>query len=333
MVDDLLAALRAAGETTRLRILALLARGELTVSDLVRILDQSQPRVSRHLKLMVDGGLLTRFRDGAWVFYRLAADGVGRQLAESLLALTPSHDPLLAADADALDAIRAERFRAAQDYFRANADQWDAVRSLHVPEAEVEQTLIALAPEGGDLRLVDVGTGTGRMLDVFRDHTREAVGVDISPDMLAVARRQLERPDLAHCRVALGDMYDLPVAAGGNDLVIFHQVLHFAEQPGLALREAARVLAPGGSLLVADFAPHEEESLRTVHAHRRLGFSVDEMAGWAREAGLIPVEKRHLTGDRLVVTVWRFDKPDQTAENDRTGQAGQATKENTSHVA
>ncbi|TNE62688.1 MAG: methyltransferase domain-containing protein [Alphaproteobacteria bacterium] len=308
-MEQLLAALRAASETTRLRILALLAKGELTVGDLVRILDQSQPRVSRHLKLMGEAGLLDRFQEGTVVFYRLADAGLGLAVNDALLPLIPEDDSDFQADLAVLADIRAERVQKAERYFRANAAEWDKIRSLYVAEAQVEAALLDL--QGGKPigRMLDIGTGTGRMLEVFAPLSEQALGIDVSREMLSVARGNLAAADLQNCQVRQGDMYNLGLPGGSQDLVLFHQVLHFADEPAAAIREAARVLAPAGQLLIADFAPHGEEFLREEQAHRRLGFADEEVAQWGKNAGLDDATIRHLDGGKLGVTIWRFEKP------------------------
>lgn len=313
-MDQLLASLRAVGESTRLRILALLGKGELTVGELVQILEQSQPRVSRHLKLMGEAGILDRFQEGTQVFYRLADQGVGARLNDALLSLVPEEDETLRADKRLLENIRAERFGRAQEYFRSHAADWDQIRSLYVSEKEVEQALLDLQGRNKIGRMLDVGTGTGRMLDVFSGLVEQAVGIDVSRDMLAVARGNLAHKELANCQVRLGDMYDLSMPAASQDLVLFHQVLHFADDPARALKEAARVIAEGGSLLIADFAPHTEEYLREEQAHRRLGFADDEITVMGEHAGLKPAGLRHLDGGKLRVTIWRFDKSADSKE-------------------
>lgn len=285
-MQRVLAGLRAAGESTRLRLLAILAEGERTVGELTQILGQSQPRVSRHLKLLCDAGLVNRFREGARAFYRLADDGPAARLARQVVALVPREDPVLARDRMRLDAVRHARAEAAAAYFRANAHRWDALRSLHVAEAKVEAAMLAAAGAGPIADLVDLGTGTGRILEVFAPCTKRAVGIDLSHEMLAVARTNLERAGLHHCQVRQGDIYSPPLPPRSADLVTLHQVLHYLDRPAVAIAEAARLLRPGGLLLVADFAPHEMDILREEHAHRRLGFAEDEVAGWCREAGL-----------------------------------------------
>lgn len=307
-MDELLAALRAAGETTRLRILALLSKGELTVGELVDILDQSQPRVSRHLKLMGEAGLLDRFQEGTMVFYRLAEQGIGAELNRALVSLIPEDDAEFLSDLAVLSNIRAERFAKAQEYFRANAAEWDKIRKLYVSEAQVEAALLDLAGKKRIGRLLDVGTGTGRMLEVFAPYADGGLGIDVSREMLAVARGNLAHKEIDNCQVRLGDMYSLAVAAESQDLVVFHQVLHFADDPQAAIREAARVLAPGGKLLIADFAPHKEEYLREEQSHRRLGFAEDEVVLWGKNAGLTETAVRHMNSGKLGVTIWRLEK-------------------------
>ncbi len=300
-MDELLAGLRAAAEPTRLRLLVLCAEGELTVGELTEILGQSQPRVSRHLKLLCDAGLLDRFREGSRVFYRLAERGA---LGRRLLDLLPPSDPTLALDRERLLQTKRQRAEQAAQYFRANAAQWDHIRSLYVDEKEVEAALLGLLPSAGLHDLLDIGTGTGRMLEVFGPRVERALGLDLSREMLAVARVNLERARLRNCSIRQGDMYQLPLPGASFDAVVIHQVLHYAERPGQVVAEAARVLRPGGTLVIVDFAPHELEFLRSEQAHRRLGFADAEVTLWCRTAGLEPEPVRHLPGDPLTVSLW-----------------------------
>jgi len=307
-MDHLLAALRAAAETTRLRILSLLSKGELTVGELVSILEQSQPRVSRHLKLMCEAGLLDRFQEGTVVFYRLADSGIGGDINCSLVPLIPENNKDFGRDLGLLAQIRQDRFEKAQGYFRENAASWDEIRSLHISEEQVEAALLALQGKKPFQRFLDIGTGTGRMLELFSPYAGQAVGIDVSREMLAVARSNLSKKDLGNCQVRLGDMYSLGVAPESQDLVVFHQVLHFADKPAHAVREAAEALAVGGVMLIVDFAPHEEEFLRSEHAHRRLGFADAEIISMGEQAGLKNSAVQYLEGGKLRVTIWRFEK-------------------------
>ena len=307
-MNTILTALRAAGEATRLRILALLRHGELTVSEIVDILGQSQPRVSRHLKLLCDAGLIVRFQEGTWVFYRLSHTGTAAGLLTSILSNIDGEDPDIKQDIGVLQSIRQKHFDHAQAYFTQNAEAWDKIRSLYVPEEDVEASLLALAGEEKIGSLLDIGTGTGRMLDLFHHRFEQGLGLDVSREMLSVARRNLEEKQRTNCAVVRGDMYQLEQEANSQDMILFHQVLHFADKPVLALREASRVLSPEGAILIADFAPHEEEFLRTEHAHRRLGFHEDEMQAFANHAGLTVDATEHLDGAALRVTLWRLKK-------------------------
>jgi ubiquinone/menaquinone biosynthesis C-methylase UbiE len=303
-MDELLAALRAAAEPTRLRLLALCAQNELSVSELTDILGQSQPRVSRHLKLLCDAGLLDRFREGSWVFYRLAEPARAGALARLLVDLVPGEDATLALDRERLAAIKRQRQEQAAAYFRANAAQWDRIRSLYVEEREVEAALAKLLPPDGIRDLLDIGTGTGRMLEIFAPRVERALGVDLSREMLAVARVNLERANLRNCSIRQADMYQLPFAGASFDAVLIHQVLHYAERPADVIAEAARVLRPEGRLVIVDFAPHHLEFLRDEHAHRRLGFADTEVTAWCRAAGLEPEAARLLPGSPLTVSLW-----------------------------
>lgn len=298
-----LAALRAAAEGTRLRVLALCAEAELSVTELVAILGQSQPRVSRHLKVLTEAGLLERLPEGNWVFFRLADDNPAATALRAMIGDLAGSDPALALDRRRLKAVRDARAREAAEYFSENARRWDEIRSLHVDETAVEAALLSLLPKGPVGDLLDIGTGTGRVLSLAAARAQRAVGIDLSHDMLTVARANLERAGLGHCHVRHGDMYQLPWPRDSFDVVTIHQVLHFAEAPGDVLAEAARVLRPGGTLAVVDFAPHGLEYLRADHAHRRLGFSERELRGWFRAAGLKPQRVRALAGDPLTVIV------------------------------
>jgi ArsR family transcriptional regulator len=317
-MDDLLQGLRAVAEPTRLRILGLCAHAELTVSDLTQILGQSQPRVSRHLKLMVEARLLERFREGQWAFYRIAQDGSSSKLANTLVDLLPDEDEAHARDLERLEQVKRQRAEAADAYFRKNARQWDELRKLYVDDAEVEAALRRLVPAKEVGRLLDIGTGTGRMLEVFSDRYKRAVGIDRSREMLAVARANLERAGMRDCQVRQGDMYALPTPGGSFDTVTVHMVLHYADDPAGAIAEAARVLRPGGRLIVVDFAPHTEEHLREQHAHRRLGFADEEVERWFRSVGLVPGQTVRLPGKSLTVCLWCGRRPANDAANDTT---------------
>ncbi|HEX6440931.1 MAG TPA: metalloregulator ArsR/SmtB family transcription factor [Stellaceae bacterium] len=303
-MEELLTALRAVAEPSRLRLLLLCARGELTVSELGQILGQSQPRVSRHLKLLCEAGLLDRFREGSWVFYRLSSGNAGSSLTRQLVRTCGEADETVALDLRRLAAIKRQRAEQAAAYFRENAAHWDRVRSLYIDEREVEAALVEIVAAETPRDLLDIGTGTGRMLEVLGPRVRQALGIDQSREMLAVARANLERAGLRNGIVRLGDMYQLPLADGSFDAVVIHQVLHYADRPAAAIAEAGRVLRPHGVLVLVDFAPHGLEFLRDEHAHRRLGFADVEIAEWCRAAGLEPAPPRHLAGDPLTVVIW-----------------------------
>ena len=309
VMEHLVDMLRAAGDSTRLRLLLLLVEAELTVSELIQILGQSQPRVSRHLKLLCDAGLIERFKEGAWVFYRAADRGGAASLAKVLAGLAASPDnTALASDRARLADVRAARARAAAAYFKANAPDWQRIRALHLPEEDVERAVVRLLGHEKLESVLDAGTGTGRMLELLAPHIGRGVGVDVSAEMLAIARDRLAKIGATHCQVRLGDVYRLPLTGGAFDAVLFHQVLHYLDDPPAALREALRVLKPGGRVLIADFAPHNLEFLRTEHAHRRLGFADREVAGWFQAVGLEPLASEALAprggAEKLTVMVW-----------------------------
>jgi ArsR family transcriptional regulator len=299
---------QALADPTRLRIVALLRLMELSVGELAQVLGQSQPRVSRHLKILADAGVLERRKEGSWVFLRLTdADRVDALFALIDSWADASTQALFASDAARTESIRAERAEAANRYFAGHAEIWDQIRSLHVGESEVEREIdnaLGKRPLG---RLVDIGTGTGRMIELFGPRASQAIGIDRSSEMLRLARVKLESAGI-HSSLRQGDMYALPLDDQSADSVIIHQVLHYAHSPAAAIVEAARVLTPGGTLLVVDFAAHDREELRERDAHIRLGFEDGVMAGWFAVAGLETDYIQHLEGGELTVTLWRGTK-------------------------
>jgi ubiquinone/menaquinone biosynthesis C-methylase UbiE/DNA-binding transcriptional ArsR family regulator len=306
-VDSLLAGLEAAGEITRLRLINLLCRAELTVSELVAILGQSQPRVSRHLKLLVEAGLAERQREGAWAFFRLADQGGA--LARDLIARLDPDDPLLVADRARLEITREARRRQAAAYFAQRATDWDNIRALHAPEERVEAAIMTMIGDKPIRALLDLGTGTGRMLELIAPLAERAIGVDQSPAMLALARSHIDQSGLNNAQLRQGDIYAPPVERDSYDLVIIHQVLHFLDDPGRAISEAARALRPGGRLIVVDFLNHDEEQLRQDYAHRRLGFSLLEIETFLKDAGLSPMQNHQIRpapgeSGKLTVAIW-----------------------------
>jgi ubiquinone/menaquinone biosynthesis C-methylase UbiE len=307
--DGLSAALKAAGEATRLRVLVLLSEAELTVSDLKQILRQSQPRISRHLRLLVEAGLIERFREGSWAFFRLAERGGAAEFARALIARLDPSDPILTRDRERLTAVRQARAVSAQEYFRAHAVEWDRIRKLHVADAAVESAICEALNDQPFCALLDLGTGTGRILELLGPRIERGLGIDLSLEMLALARARIERAGLKHCSVRQGDIYDLALPPASFDAVVVHQVLHFLDDGARAIREAARVLAPAGRLLVVDFAPHDLEFLREEYAHRRLGFAPETVAQWIAAAGLEPVMHRSLPPEpgpegKIAVSLW-----------------------------
>ena len=303
--DEAVDVLRAAGEPTRLRILALLALEELSVMELSRILEQSQPRVSRHLKLMSEAGLIERFPDGAWVFYRLPAEGPRRKLADAVLDLL--HDTAQPdRDFQRLEQVRAEREADAAAYFERIAPRWDEIRSLYAPETSVEAAVERAAGPGPFERVVDLGTGSGRMLTLLGRKAKMSVGLDLSQQMLNIARSNVSRAGLEKVELRHGDIFSTRLPGQSADLVVVHQVLHYLSDPAAAVSEAARLVAPGGKLLIVDFAPHALEFLRSEHKHRRLGFSDEEMNRWLADGGLTGAEPIALAPDKegLTVKIW-----------------------------
>ncbi|MEO1252212.1 MAG: metalloregulator ArsR/SmtB family transcription factor [Pseudomonadota bacterium] len=322
-LDATLGLLRAIGEETRLRIVALLARGELTVTEITQILGQSQPRVSRHLKILADAGLVERHREGAWMFYRIAggagADRARAAILEAVGAVCEGADRVIARDSERFAQSREARAALASRYFQENAPQWNELRALHLPDSDIEQRMVALAGEGPFDLFVDLGTGAGRMLEIFADRFKEGVGYDLSHEMLSIARDRLEKGGVDNAQVRHGDLFCLPLENEVADIVCVHHVLHFLAEPDAAVKEGSRILKPGGRLIISDFAPHDLEFLREEHAHRRLGFADEEVTSWCASAGLRLEQTETLTpqranrdgagGRQLTVKIWNCAAP------------------------
>lgn len=318
MQSELLTMLKALGEPTRLRVVSLLAHGEMTVSEIMQVLGQSQPRVSRHLKLLADAGLCERFPEGGWVFYRMVRSGAVSRLAAIVEESTQADDPQVQRDRQRLAELKALRSRNAELYFKAAAQQWAHIRSLHFSEESVEGDLLAAAAGRRFDNHVDVGTGTGRMLELFSEQSENGMGVDLSREMLHVARAKLSEAGLASRFVRQADASALPLEDGGADLMTLHQVLHYLPAPDQALAECARVLAPGGLLLIVDFDEHRHEALRHEHHHKHLGFPPARVTGWLEAAGLKlkslkVLEPEDLEGG-LTVLIWAAEKPLEAGE-------------------
>lgn len=304
--------LRALADPTRLRIMRLLAAMELAVGELAQVLGQSQPRVSRHIRILCDAGLAERRKEGAWVFLRSAigeqrAPPLGSDVAR-LLATAEEGDAQFAArcaeDRRHLAAIRAGREGAAQAYFTKYAAEWDQLRGLHSADAPVEAALIKALSANSLGALLDVGTGTGRIAEVLAPRASQVTGFDKSPEMLRLARTRLQDLPAGSLDLVQGDFTKLPFAEAAFDTVVFHQVLHYAQEPELALAEAARVCRARGTLAIVDFAAHDREELRSQHAHARLGFSDEQMLSLLAEAGFIPAPPVALPGKPLTVKIW-----------------------------
>lgn len=313
-MDDLILALKAAGEPTRLRILLVLDRSELTVTELCRILGQSQPRVSRHLKLLCDAGLLLRKPEGTSAYYRHARTESARQFLSALIPQADPDSPIRARDQQRLAVIRAERAELAAHSREKIALEAELLAGQHVPATEVEEAMLDLVGQRPLRRLLDIGTGTGRVLELFSSRVESGTGIELSREMLNLARTQLDAKRLGHCAVRHGNAYDLEVELGSASLAVLHHVLHFLDEPARAIEQAAQAVEPGGRLLIVDFSPHHLEALRTDHGHRRLGFADEEVMEWCQAAGLNHVEVRHLDlpdddPPALTTTLWLATQP------------------------
>lgn len=285
------------------------------MGELAQVLGQSQPRVSRHVKILADAGLAVRRKEGSWVFLGLGLAARTAPVLDAIDAWAGEEpgDHWTVADIARLAAVRADRAAAAEAYFEAHAAEWDAIRSLHVPESAVEAAIVQLLAGEPLGRLVDLGTGTGRMLELLGPEAASALGVDRSPEMLRLARAKLAAAGMESVELRQGDIYALPLAGGATDTVVLHQVLHYAQQPAAAVNEASRLLVPGGRLLIVDFAPHDREDLRSSDAHVRLGFDDEQIQGWLDAAGLALGPVRELKGGELTVKLWLGQRPAERA--------------------
>jgi ubiquinone/menaquinone biosynthesis C-methylase UbiE len=324
-MDEIVDIVRAIGEPTRLRILALLAHGEMAAGEMSTVLNQSQPRVSRHLKLLTEANLIERRPEGAWVFFRLSDVGRAGPIIKTILDQLPQRDFVLTRDLERLAQVQAQRELQAQAYFESAAVEWETLRKLHQPDEAVELALgKAVAAQQFGFH-VDLGSGTGRMLELFAGQTSRAEGVDSSRKMLALARARFDGGASSGLSVRQGDILALPYGDKSADLVTIHQVLHYLREPALAIGEASRILAVDGTLLIADFAPHSFEELREKHAHRRLGFTDQEVTGWCKSVGLEVVSATHVapqsTGEGLTVTIWKATKSAGAARATNTSRS------------
>ena len=231
---------------------------------------------------------------------------VRETLARALVELTPEADVVLNRDFARLQQVREARAQSAQDYFQTVAKSWDSIRSLHVSQQKVEGKLREIIGDEPIRELLDIGTGTGRILEILSPQVEHGVGVDLSSGMLAVARSNIERQGFSHLQVRKGDMYRLPIEDSSIDLAIVHMVLHYSDEPLEVIREAARVLRPHGRLILVDFAAHGEEKLRDEFNHHRLGFSDDEVRLWFKNCGLeTDRDIEQLVGSPLTVKFWQ----------------------------
>ncbi|MBB3034885.1 ArsR/SmtB family transcription factor [Alteriqipengyuania lutimaris] len=306
------AILRSLGDNTRLRIMRLLGTMELAVGELSQVLQQSQPRVSRHASILCDAGLAVRRREGSWIYLRAASENAGGSPLSAAIARFLStaerEDEEFAAqceeDRRQLAAIREAREGKAAEWFEEHAGEWDDLRRRHSPDDQVEAALrkaLAGEPLG---EMLDIGTGTGRMAELFGEDASRIVALDKSLEMLRVARAKLQHLPAEQIELVQGDFLSLPFEAARFDTVLLHQVLHYATDPMIALREAARVLRTGGRIAIVDFAAHNHEELRERFQHTRLGFEDDQLAGALEQSGFETAPPVALEGETLVVKIW-----------------------------
>jgi len=300
--------LKTLGHPERLRILTVLSRGELTVSEIVQILNLSQPRVTQYIKSLETAGIIERLKEGSWVFSRIKRGNASvSAIVATTLATLPANDPILEADLRRLEDVRAVRSIAADAFFANVANDSGTLGDEYIPKANIEKMLLKMTGKGPFAYMVDLGTGTGRMLEVFADRVTRGSGIDNNAHMLKVARHKLAENNYNHIRVRQGDLSSTPLAGGQADLVTLHQVLHYLDDPLSAILEAARLLSPTGIILIADFEAHNQEEFREDYAHRRLGFEDKDLEDWFLVAGLHlnGIETIKTQGNRPNVKIWR----------------------------
>lgn len=321
-MDELLNIMRALSDPTRLRIALLIRQLELSVGEVVQILGQSQPRVSRHIRILDESGIAERRKEGSWVFLR-----PGEQLTSgrmnALFAMTDgSGVRMLQRDLLKLEEVRAARASMAAAYFAQYASEWDQLRSLHVAETEVEEAMRGVLNVAALGRVLDIGTGTGRMIELFANDADKFTAIDNNAEMLRVARAKLSKMpnDSPKVEIMLGDFNTLQLPDASYDTILFHQVLHYAQAPERVIAEAARVLAPGGRMMIVDFAAHDREELRTIHAHARLGFRDEMIARAFAGCGLELARQETLDGGALCVKIWLGQKTGLAARNPKLAE-------------
>ncbi|HBA88778.1 MAG TPA: ArsR family transcriptional regulator [Geobacter sp.] len=276
--------LKALADPCRLRLVAVLLRAEFTVQELTQILAMGQSRISRHLKILTEAGVLSVKRQGTWSYYRVG-DGNDffraiRPAVERELERLPERRDDLAAVALALEARR----KRSLEFFDQHARSWDVLSRTLLPVPEYQERLLALVPSVDTL--LEIGVGTGALLPDLARRAHKVIGVDHSPAMLEEARRRVADDGNGAAELRLGEMTHLPLADGGAGCVVANMVLHHAADPQAVLAEIARVLKPQGTLVLADLARHEREWAREQLADQWLGFEVEELQGWLKGAGL-----------------------------------------------
>lgn len=307
-LSSTLEALRAIAEHTRLRILLLCAHGELTVGDLSEILEQSQPRVSRHLKLMHEAGVLERHQEGQSVWFRAVTAGPLASLVRETVDQVSHDDEHHKHDLARLRLVTDTWEVQAQSYFRKHYARWDEVRRGLIDEATVDAALRDRFAETEAETLLDVGTGTGHVLRLLGPEITEGVGIDVSRDMLLAARAAIHNEGLPHCQVRQGDMRKLPFENGSFDALSLHLVLHYAEHPNDVISECGRVTAPGGWIFLVDFGPHERRDFTRQHGHRWPGFADDSVRQWLAGAGFAGIQTETITHGAPDVLFWVAQK-------------------------
>jgi ArsR family transcriptional regulator len=286
---------KALADPCRLRLVAILLNGEFTVQELTRIMDMGQSRISRHLKILSEAGVLSVKRQGTWSYYRAGEAnsffaGIRPAFQREIEAL-PQRSQDLAAVAEVLD----ERRRRSQEFFDRHARQWDDLARTLLPVPEYRQNLLELVPS--DVTVLEIGIGTGGLLAELAVKAAKVIGVDHSPAMLEEARRRLVDRGVSGVELRLGEMSHLPLPDASVGCVVANMVLHHAADPAAVLTETRRVLAAGGVLLLADLARHERETAREQLADQWLGFEEEELTDWLKGAGFI-----NITIDRIAAT-------------------------------
>ncbi len=285
---------KALSDPCRLRLTAVLLAGEFTVQELTSIMEMGQSRISRHLKILAEAGVLSVKRQGTWSYYKVGETGSFFRLIRHAFEQELEKLPQRSQDLGAVAVVLEERRRRSQEFFDQHARQWDDLARTLLPVPEYRRQLLELVPQ--EVSVLEIGVGTGGLLLELASRASKVIGVDHSPAMLEEARRRLTSAGSSRIELRLGEMTHLPLPDASVGCVVANMVLHHAADPAAVLAEIGRVLIPGGIFVLADLARHERETAREQLADQWLGFDEDELSGWLRMTGFGKVACERIEG-------------------------------------